>query len=410
MLNNYDKDLYPEETLSTDPHQKFMETGSFLNYFLCGYKAILALDSSHKEKMKNPPTGLRIYLDSLVPPAAGLSSSSAFCVCAAVLTAHANGLIKEIDQKTLAELTIKAERMAGTACGGMDQTISVMGQRNTAKLIDFKPSLKATDIKMPSSVSFVIANSLSESPKLMTLGKNYNKRVVECRFALSILSMKLGKSTSFVDCPYKDFDDLQKDLGHTFEQMIRHCEYYLQPGGYTIQMLQQHTENPFKLVEDVSHINEVESQNTHFYLFERAKHVFGEASRVHQFRAICESTELEEDTKVTKLGNLMNESHKSCHELYDCSSPQLEELTGMARKAGALGSRLTGAGWGGCCVSMVPKKDIKTFIDQVMDYYTKEREPEDRLWITDDLERYIFGTQAGNGALVLNPEFCLWFD
>jgi len=45
-----------------------------------------------------------------------------------------------------------------------------------------------------------------------------------------------------------------------------------------------------------------------------------------------------------------------------------------------------------------------------MDYYTKEREPENRLWITDDLERYIFGTNPGQGAAVLNPEFCLWFD
>jgi galactokinase len=106
----------------------------------------------------------------------------------------------------------------------------------------------------------------------------------------------------------------------------------------------------------------------------------------------------------------MNDSHRSCNDLYDCSSPELEELTGMARAAGALGSRLTGAGWGGCTVSLVKKSNLKQFIDQVMDYYTKDREPENRLWITDDLERYIFGTNPGQGAAVLNPEFCLWFD
>jgi galactokinase len=70
---------------------------------------------------------MRIYVDALVPPAAGLSSSSAFTVCAALLTTHANNLMKEVDQKSLAELTVAAERLAGTACGGMDQTISVMG-------------------------------------------------------------------------------------------------------------------------------------------------------------------------------------------------------------------------------------------------------------------------------------------
>lgn len=46
----------------------------------------------------------------------------------------------------MAELTIAAERLAGTACGGMDQTISIMGKMNTAKLIDFVPALKASDV------------------------------------------------------------------------------------------------------------------------------------------------------------------------------------------------------------------------------------------------------------------------
>jgi galactokinase len=51
----------------------------------------------------------------------------------------------------------------------------------------------------------------------------------------------------------------------------------------------------------------------------------------------------------------------------------LNELTDMARKAGALGSRLTGAGWGGCCVSLVRKTELKDFIDKVTKFYTQER-------------------------------------
>lgn len=90
--------------------------------------------------------------------------------------------------------------MAGTACGGMDQTISIMAKFNTAKLIDFVPSLKATDVKVPDSVSLVIANSLTPSAKLLTLGTRYNKRVVECRFATAALAIAVGKCTSFDDC------------------------------------------------------------------------------------------------------------------------------------------------------------------------------------------------------------------
>lgn len=140
-------------------------------------------------------------------------------------------------------------------------------------------------------------------------------------------------------------------------------------------MLQRETghENPFDLVASIPHVNEVQSKNTVFNLFERAYHVFGEAKRVHDFKAICDDVNIDEESKIKKLGDLMNASHKSCDMLYECSSPELNQLTKMARDAGALGSRLTGAGWGGCCVSLVRRSDLATFIPKVMDYYTKER-------------------------------------
>ena len=51
----------------------------------------------------------------------------------------------------------------------------------------------------------------------------------------------------------------------------------------------------------------------------------------------------------------MNASHVSCDMLYDCSSKNLNELVKLAKESGALGARLTGAGWGGCCVALVKK-------------------------------------------------------
>mmetsp|Transcript_15689 Transcript_15689/g.24081 ORF Transcript_15689/g.24081 Transcript_15689/m.24081 type:complete len:150 (+) Transcript_15689:448-897(+) len=148
-------------------------------------------------------------VDSHVPIAAGLSSSSAFTVCAAVATLHANGLTNEVSLEKLADLAVKAERNAGTACGGMDQTISIMGEMGTAKLIDFNPALKTTNVKIPDSVSLVIANSCTPSPKLLTLGTRYNKRVVECRFALAAMALKAGKIENFEDCTFKTFYELQ---------------------------------------------------------------------------------------------------------------------------------------------------------------------------------------------------------
>ena len=269
-----------------------------------------------------------------------------------------------------------------------------MAKFNTAKLIDFVPSLKATDILVPDSVSLVIANSITPSAKLLTLGTRYNKRVVECRFATALLAIATGKCNSFDDCTFTTLQQLQAELGLDLAQMAELVETHLKKGGYTVDMLKRdgNCEDAFMLVAKIPHITEVISRNSAFYLFERAYHVFGEAKRVHDFAHICQNSELEEEHKVKQLGDLMNQSHESCDKLYDCSSEQLNELTSMARAAGALGSRLTGAGWGGCCVSLVKKSELKGFIDKLMDFYTKPRQDGEELWITDDLNRYVFGT------------------
>jgi len=266
--------------LPTDPSQKFRESAHFINYFLCGYKAILGNNSPLVLVDGKKPTGMKILIDSVVPAAAGLSSSSAFTVCAAITTMHANGLNEQIDQSTLAELTIKAERMAGTACGGMDQTISIMGKFNTAKLIDFIPKLKATDVKVPDNVSLVVANSLTPSAKILTVGTRYNKRVVECRFGVAILAIKTGLAQDFDNIPFTTFYELQKALGKSFEEMVGLVKKHLKSGGYTLQMLQREggVADPFAFMSSsIPHLTEVMNKNAAFYVYERAYHVFGEA-------------------------------------------------------------------------------------------------------------------------------------
>ncbi|CDW91640.1 galactokinase 2 [Stylonychia lemnae] len=408
-LNNIDKDQYPAEKISTDPFQKFKEGPHWINYFLCGYKAVLAIDEKYYSQVTKP-RGLKIMIDSLVPPAAGVSSSSAFTVCASIVALHANGLETKIPKGDLSKLCVLAERMAGTACGGMDQTISIFAEKNQAKLIEFNPTLKAIDVKIPASVVLAIGNSLTPSPKLLTLGTRYNKRVVECRFALLILALRTGDISHAKEQKFKNFYEFQKHLGYSYQQMLELVSSHLQKGGYTPDKVKKELgiDDLTDLLKDIPYANEVISQNYQFHLFERAYHVFGEASRVYEFKELCDDETLDEAVKVQKLGQLMNDSHKSCRDLYDCSSPELDEITQLSRDSGALGSRLTGAGWGGCSVSLIPKDNLEQFLDKVFTYYTKEREPGYQLWITDDLERYLFATQPGKGACILDPQYCLW--
>ena len=103
---------------------------------------------------------------------------------------------------------MKAERMVGTAGGGADQTISIMGQFNTAKLIDFSPSIKATDVKLPDTLSLVVANSMTSCNKVLSAGTKFNKRVVECRLGVGLLAVGTGLASSLDECSFNSLFEL----------------------------------------------------------------------------------------------------------------------------------------------------------------------------------------------------------
>lgn len=131
---------------------------------------------------------------------------------------------------------------------------------------------------------------------------------------------------------------------------------------------------------------------THFQLYKRALHVFTEALRVLKFREICTRKEASPET-LKELGRLMNESQESCAQLFQCSCPELDELTRLAREAGAYGSRLTGAGWGGCTVSLVPEDQVDGFIQKIGQTY----HPHHGL-TSEKLQQVIFATKPSSGA------------
>jgi len=157
---------------------------------------------------------------------------------------------------------------------------------------------------VPSSVCLVVANSLTPSAKVLTVGTRYNKRVVECRFAVALLAQRCGLCSDFLETPVKTFQQLQEAMQQTKEGMLKIVSEHLRPGGYTPARIDQEAncDDCFELVNDVPHVDKVKAQNAEFFLYERAMHVFAESQRVSDFKSTCESQDLTEEQKVLKLG------------------------------------------------------------------------------------------------------------
>ncbi|XP_035192137.1 N-acetylgalactosamine kinase isoform X3 [Oxyura jamaicensis] len=287
-------------------------------------------------------------------------------------------------QVELAEICTKSERYIGTEGGGMDQSISFLAEEGTAKLIEFSP-LRATDVRLPSGAVFVIANSCVEMNKAAT--SHYNIRVMECRLATKLLSKSRGLDWKKM----LRLQDVQTKLGVSLEEMLTIVEEVLHPEPYS-------TEEICKCLgislEDLR--SQILSQNMQdvstFKLHQRAKHVYSEAARVLEFKKICNEAPA---NAIQLLGELMNQSYISCREMYECSCPELDRLVDICLQSGAVGSRLTGAGWGGCTVSMVPTDKLNTFLKNVKKaYYQNDVQ---RLALENNS---LFATKPGRGALV----------
>ncbi|KAF8631676.1 hypothetical protein AX15_002262 [Amanita polypyramis BW_CC] len=273
-------------------------------------------------------------------------------------------------------MTVENERRVGVNSGGMDQAASVMSDPSSALYISFYPLLAASPVPLPPKVVFVCANSLVVSDKATTAKYRYNLRVVETLVGARILAKEIGVTMG----------DKERI---TFRQVIG--RFLGEEGDLDAEQLQDALENASKeinilkpkayrdtedadnvqlgvtleemiemsgLSRDIfyeAYLSWVEVEATYFQLYKRAKHVLSESLRVLQFRKIClEAASLQTvESVIQPLGNLMNASQTSCSSLFECSCPELDMLTELAREAGAYGSRLTGAGWGGCTVSLV---------------------------------------------------------
>lgn len=391
------------------------------SYVKAGYYGVL----NHHFAPANPcdndevqkPVAVDLLVTGSVPAGSGLSSSAAMVVASTLAFLAVNGKLEDaatasgkalLNKGDLVRISMENEKRVGVNSGGMDQAASVMSDPSSALYISFHPELKAEPVRLPPGAVFIVANSLVVSDKAVTAKRRYNLRVVETLVAARILARSLRldvgekekvtlRQVVGLSAGEKEGEDIGvvslmgalKRIQQELDVLKPKKQNNEDELGVTMEEMIGMTGLAPDVFYDV-YLSWVEIEATHFQLYQRAAHVFGEALRVLEFRDAC----LEVDN-LSKLGQLMNESHFSCSTLFDCSCPELDQLTHLARTAGAYGSRLTGAGWGGCTVSLVAESEVDTFIRKIRETYPPYKDLDG-----EALNEVVFATKPSSGACV----------
>ena len=280
--------------------------------------------------------GCDLLYDDTVPHGGGLSSSAAIEVSTALMFATFNnekkGISEPVDMIEMALLGQKTEHeYCGVNCGIMDQFASAMGKENHAILLDcdtLKYKLVPLDIKGCKIV-------LSHTKKKHKLGASkYNERRSECDAAVEALAKVIPQVKCLADVTPQLFESNKGIIEN--ETVCR-----------------------------------------------RAEHVVYEIDRV------LKSVDALEKGDIETFGKLMNASHDSLRDLYEVTGFELDTMVEEARKIpGVLGSRMTGAGFGGCTVSIVKEEYVDEFIEKVGKSYAEKT----------GLTPEFYVSEAGNGG------------
>ena len=291
-------------------------------------------------------------IDGDVPTAAGLSSSSALVVGSALALLAINQ--RSLPPPQLAELTAATERYVGTQSGGMDQAVCLLAQAGQALRIDFDP-LRTRAVAVPAGYSFVVCHSLVEAEKSGATRAVYNPRVAECRLACRVIERLLGAS---LPRPLAGLGELRRLFSdRSLPDFVAILDSALPPRPLRIEEIAALVGTPREHL--TAAIGARAPANATYAIVKRARHVFSEAARVDEAEAALVAGDW------LALSTLMDASHASCRDDYEVSSPTLEELIAAAKAAGAAGARLTGAGFGGCTINLVPNRDASFFLAMI---------------------------------------------
>lgn len=263
-------------------------------------------------------TGCDLLYHDTVPLGAGLSSSAAIEVATAIaLVSLGNthhGLEQSVDMIKLALISQKAENnYVGVNCGIMDQFASAMGKADHAIFLNCRDlSYKHVPLNLK-GYKIVIANT---NKKRGLADSKYNERRSQCEAAFEILKRHLPGASCLGEISTEEFDRFKHEIK---DETVR----------------------------------------------KRAEHIIEEDDRV------LRSVEALNNNDIELFGRYMTASHDSLRDLYEVTGTELDTLAEEALKIeGTAGSRMTGAGFGGCTVSIVREEAVDEFIDRVGKGYT----------------------------------------
>ena len=265
--------------------------------------------------------GLNILIDSNIPLGSGLSSSAALLDLIIYIANDQFDL--HLDLKTIARLAKKTENeFCGLKCGIMDQAAIALGKKDKAILLDCdKFEYEYKDVNL-GDYSFVVLKT--NTPRNLVESK-YNVRVEECQTALNKL-----KSVYHIN----NLSELK-----------------------------------------VSDLNKVETLLNDDVIYRRTKHVITENDRVMRFADALARKDIQ------ALGQILLESHQSLKNDYEVTGIHLDTIVDAAMHSGAIGARMTGAGFGGCAIALIKSNEFDSFKEKVNNYYF------DRLQISPDVLR-----------------------
>ncbi|MYC77527.1 galactokinase [Candidatus Poribacteria bacterium] len=303
------------------------------SHYLIGVAALL-------QTLEKKVSGIDAIITGDVPIGAGLSSSAALSVSAALTFLAASSTSgtservpqSEVDNKELAALCQRVEHeFAGVNCGIMDQTISLLGQENQALFLDCRSlEHEHVPLNLGTTHSIAICNT---RVKRELAASEYNKRRAECERGVAILKQWLPGISSLRDITLTDFKKHEEELPVLTQ---KRCRYVIEENTRVLDAV---------AVLKARHLQTVE----------------------------------ETDESLTQFGRLMNASHNGLRDDYEVSCSELDLLTDIARRiTGVIGSRMTGAGFGGCTVNIVHRDVLETFQTLVTAEYYKQTgiEPE----------------------------------